>query len=81
MFKPLQLPHFLHLYSDDYYEYLPLFSGENQASAERHMESFLDFVNRFSITHEDVIMRMFLKSLIKDVATWFKGLRVDSIGS
>jgi hypothetical protein len=29
----------------------------------------------------DVIMRMFSKSLIKDAATWFKGLRADSIGS
>jgi hypothetical protein len=81
MFKPLQLPHLLHPYPDDCYEYLPLFSGENQASAERHVESFLDFVDRFSIAHEDVIMRMFSKSLIKDAATWFKGLRADSIGS
>jgi hypothetical protein len=81
MFKPLQLPHLLHPYPDDCYEYLPWFSGENQASAERHMDSFLDFVDHFQITHEDVIMRFFSKSLIKDVATWFKGLKVDSICS
>jgi hypothetical protein len=81
MFKPLQLPHLLHPYPDDCYEYLPLFSGENQTSAEGHAESFLDFVDRFSIVHEDVIMRMFSKSLIKDVAAWFKSLRADSIGS
>jgi hypothetical protein len=81
MFKPLKLPLFLHPYPADCYEYLPWFSGENQASAERHLESFLDFVDRFSIAHEDVIMRMFSKSLIKDAATWFKGLRADSIGS
>jgi hypothetical protein len=81
MFKPLQLPHLLHPYPDDCYEYLPLFSGENQTSAEGHAESFLDFVDHFSIVHEDVIMRMFSKSLIKDVAAWFKSLRADSIGS
>jgi hypothetical protein len=81
MFKPLQLPHLLHPYPDDCYEYLPLFSGENQTSAEGHAESFLDFVDRFSIVHEDVIMRMFSKSLIKDAAAWFKSLRADSIGS
>ena len=57
MFKPLQLPHLIHPYPDDCYEYLPLFSGENQASAERHVESFLDFVDHFSIAYEDVIMR------------------------
>jgi hypothetical protein len=45
------------------------------------LESFLDFVDRFQIVHEDVIMRYFSKSLIRDVALWFKGLRLDSIGS
>jgi len=81
MFKPLKLPLLLHPYPDDCYEYLPWFSGENQASAERHVESFLNFVDRFQLAHEDVIMRFFSKSLIKDVAAWFKSLRADSIGS
>jgi hypothetical protein len=81
MFKPLQLPHLLHPYLDDCYEYIPWFFGENRASVERHMDSFLDFVDHFQITHEDVIMRFFSKSLIKDVATWFKGLKADSICS
>jgi len=81
MFKPLRLPYPLHPYPLDCYEYLPQFSGENQVSAERHLESFEDFVDRFQIVHEDVIMRFFSKSLIRDAAAWFKGLRVDSIGS
>jgi hypothetical protein len=81
MFKPLRLPYLLHPYPLDCYEYLPWFSGENQASAERHLESFVDFIDRFQIVHEDVIMRFFSKSLIKDVAIWFKNLRADSIGS
>jgi hypothetical protein len=81
MFKPLKLPLLLHPYPDDCYEYLPWFFGENQASAERHVESFLDFVDHFQISHEDMIMRFFSKSLIKDVAAWFKSMRFDSIGS
>ena len=81
MFKPLRLSYLLHPYPLDYYEYLPRFSGENQVSAERHLESFEDFVDRFWIVHEDVIMRFVSNSLIKHVATWFKGLRDDSIGS
>jgi hypothetical protein len=81
MFKPLRLPYLLHPYPLDCYEYLPQFSGENQVSAERHLESFEDFVERFEIVHEDVIMRFFSKSLIRDVVAWFKGLRADSIGS
>ena len=81
MFKPLNFPSLLHPYPVDYYEYLTWFSEENKASAERHLESFLDFVDHFQIVYEDVIMRFFSKSLIKDVALWFKGLRVDSISS
>jgi hypothetical protein len=81
MFRPLKLPHPLHPYPLDCYEYLPCFSGENQVSAERHLEYFEDFVDRFQIVHEDVIMRFFSKSLIRDVAAWFRGLRADSIGS
>ena len=81
MFKPLKLPSHLHPYPLDYYEYLPWFSGENQASAERHLESFEDFIDHFQIGHEDVIMRFFSKSLTRDAAIWFKSLRDDSIGS
>ena len=81
MFKPLKLPSRLHPYPLDCYEYLPWFSRENQASAERNLESFEDFIDRFHIVHEDVIMRFFSKSLIRDVAIWFKSLRVNSIGS
>jgi hypothetical protein len=81
MFKPLRLPYLLHPYPLDCFEYLPWFSGENQVSAERHLESFEDFIDRFEIVHEDVIMRFFSKSLIRDVVVWFKGLRDDSIGS
>jgi hypothetical protein len=81
MFKPLKLPLLLHRYPNECYEYIPWFSGEDQALVERHMESFLDFLDHFQIAHEDVIMRFFSKSLIKDAATWFKSLRTDSIGS
>jgi hypothetical protein len=58
------------------------FTGENQTSAEGHLQNpFWIFIDNFSIVHEDVIMRMFSKSLIKDAALWFKSLRADSIGS
>ena len=45
------------------------------------MESFKDFIEHFQIVHEDVIMRFFSKSLIRDAAIWFKNLRAESIGS
>ena len=81
MFNPLKLPSHHNPYPLDCYEYLPWFSGENQASAERNLESFEDFIDRFQIVHEDVIMRFFSKSLIRDVAIWFKILKSDSIVS
>jgi hypothetical protein len=81
MFKPLRFPFLLHPYSLDFFGYLPRFSEENQVLSERHLESFEDFIDRFEIVHEDVIMRFFSKSLFRDVVVWFKGLRADSIGS
>jgi hypothetical protein len=47
MFKPLRLPYPLHPYLLDCFEYLPRFSGECYVTAERHLESFEDFVDRF----------------------------------
>ena len=47
MFKPLKVPSHLHPYSLDCYEYLPWFSGENQASVERHLESYEYFIDHF----------------------------------
>ena len=81
MFKPLRFPCHLNPYPLDCLKYLLWFSGENQVSAKRHLESFENFVDRFEIVHDDVIMRMFSKSLFRDDSIWFKGLRVDSISS
>jgi hypothetical protein len=81
MFKPLRLPYLLHPYPLDFLEYLPWFSGEDHVTAERHLGAFENFVDQFEIIHDDVIMRLFSKTLFRDVAVWFKSLRVDSIGS
>jgi hypothetical protein len=45
------------------------------------LEAFENFLDQFEIIHDDVIMRLFSKTLFKDVAIWFKDLRADSIGS
>jgi hypothetical protein len=47
MFKPLNILSLIHPYPLDCYEYLPLFSRENQASAQRHLEPFEDLIDRF----------------------------------
>ena len=38
-------------------------------------------MERFQIVDEDVIMIFFSKSLIRDVAIWFKSLKAESISS
>jgi hypothetical protein len=81
MFKPLRLPYLLHPYPLDFLEYLPQFSGEDHVTMRGIWGSFENFVDQFEIIHDDVIMRLFSKNLFRDVAVWFKSLRVDSIGS
>jgi hypothetical protein len=80
-FKPLKLPSTLHPYPPKFLEYLPLFIGEDHIIAEKHLRSFQNFIDNLEIMHEDVVMRLFSKSLVGDVALWFKNLEVGSIGS
>jgi hypothetical protein len=81
LFKPLKLPYHLHPYPPDFFKYLPHFSGEDHVTAERHVESFENFVGQFEISHDDVSMILFSNSLFGDVLVWFKCLGADSIGS
>ena len=49
MFKPLRLPFLLHPYPLDCFEYLPQFSGENQVSAETHLEYLRTLLTDFRL--------------------------------
>ena len=81
MFKPLRLPYLLHPYPSYFVEYLPHFTGKDHITAEKHLESFHNFIDNFEIMHEDVVMRLFSKSFVGDVGFWFRNLKADSIGS
>ena len=81
MFKPLRLPFLLHPYPSYFLEYLPHFIGKDHITAEKNLESFHNFIDNFKIMHEDVVMRLFLKSFARDVGFWFQNLKADSIGS
>ena len=41
----------------------------------------MKFVDNLEIRHEDVVMRLFSKSLTGEVALWFRDLEPGSIGS
>ena len=38
-------------------------------------------IDNFEMVHEDVVLRLFSKSLVGDAALWFKNLEYGSIGS
>ena len=81
LFGSLRLPPALNAYPLDFFDYLPIFHGEDYVAADKHMEAFKNFIDDFEIIHEDVVMRLFCKSLVRDVAFWFKNLEADSISS
>lgn len=56
------------------------FVGNNVISAEENLQSFGDIINDYEIAHEDVIMKLFVQSLIEDARDWYRGLPVDSVG-
>ena len=45
------------------------------------MEAFHNFIDNFEMVHEDVVLRLFSKSLVRDAALWFKNMEDGSIGS
>ena len=57
MFRPFRFPSLLHPYPSYFVEYLPHFIGKDHITAEKHLESFHNFIDNFEIMHEDVVMR------------------------
>jgi hypothetical protein len=58
-----------------------LFNGGDHVAAKKHLEAFENFIDNFQIMHEDVVTRIFCKSLFGDASFWFRNLEVDSISS
>jgi hypothetical protein len=76
------LPHILHDFPPNYYEYLLVFDGEpNAISGEKHIQGFEHFIDLFEIDHEDVCMRAFSQSFKGDTKDWFKHFHTETISS
>ena len=43
------------------------YSGNNVVTSEKNLRVFIDMLNDFEVEHEDVVMKLFVQSLIKDV--------------
>ena len=63
----------------EYLKLLPIFTGEDEITAEQHLPLFCTFFENFNIEHLDVVMRLFLQSLNGEERKWFKGLPNGSI--
>jgi hypothetical protein len=81
VFKSLKLLAHLHPYSPYFFEYLPHFTGESHVKVEKNLEAFENFIDNLEIFHEDIVMRLFSKSLTTKAALWFILLEPGSIGS
>ena len=57
----------------------PRFSRSNGITCEDHLRSFLDMMSDYEVEAEDVIMNLFVQSLIEDAREWFKRLSKLSI--
>lgn len=60
---------------------LPKFSGENFESAYQHARNFSDLMCDYGVEDEDVIMRLFIRSLIGDAREWLSCLPDNDISS
>ena len=57
------------------------FFGNNVVTGEEHLRVFIDMLNDYEVEHEDVVMKLFVHSLIEDARDWFKRLPDDNIFS
>ena len=57
------------------------FSRNNVVNSEEDLRIFIDMLNDYEIEHEDVVMKLFIHSLIEDARDWFRRLPDDNIFS
>jgi hypothetical protein len=60
---------------------LPVFSGDGIMDPKRHMDQFLSVCDIHLIEHDDVMVRVFLQTLIGPTYEWYLSLPTQSIGS
>jgi hypothetical protein len=78
-FSPLALPAQLHDLPQNYNQRIKLYDVEGNASAQKHLDWFNDFVDLEEVDYEDAKMRLFAQSLSGEVRKWFKSLPATSI--
>jgi hypothetical protein len=80
-YAPLALPQILHDLPSKYAARIPTWGGDEDVTAEEHVDRFNDFVDREEVDDEDVKLRLFAQTFIGEVRKWFKALGAGSIHS
>ena len=75
------IPNFPHPISFDLRDKVVKFSRNNVITSEEHLRVFIDILNDFEVEHEDVVIKLFVHSLIEDARDWFRRFPDDSINS
>lgn len=71
----------LHTFPNDHPKYLRRIDGENNVTAQNHVQAFEDYLNLFEVDDEDVSIRLFALSLQGKVWTCFKTFPEASIST
>jgi hypothetical protein len=61
-------------------KHIPKFDG-NAHFVTQHVISFLEFVSKLNVIHEEVLIRLFVSSLEGDPKTWIKHCSPRKISS
>lgn len=78
-YAPLDIPQPLISMPQDYLNILPRFNGEDDISAQRHIEILCAFAENMNVEHLDVVLRLFVQYLDGEEMKWFKSIPNASI--
>ena len=59
----------------------PKFSGDGKVTTDNHIKAFFTATHILGVGHEDVVVRLFVETLIDSVVDWFYHLDDGSITS
>jgi hypothetical protein len=62
-------------------DYFPIFGKHEDDNPTQHLSEFHELMHQWEIHHEDVLLKMFMFSLARDVRKWYHSLPPASISS
>jgi hypothetical protein len=66
---------------DEWSDYLSIFRERKEENPTQHLHEFHELMHQWEIHHEDVLLKMFMFSLVGDARGWYHSLPLASISS